>query len=76
MDDFDRVEEARERNEGLYYEEHQKRLGSSDVEPVPVCSQCGGSVRQDLRTSRAQWLCDLHGPVIPEWVYPEEEPDG
>lgn len=31
MSDFDRIEEARERNEGLYYEEyHEKHAGSRE----------------------------------------------
>lgn len=36
MSDFDRIEESRERNEGLYYDEYHERMSADDL-----CDHCG-----------------------------------
>jgi hypothetical protein len=45
-------------------------------EPVPVCPQCGVMVRSALSSNhleRGPYRCDLHGQVVPQWMYPDEE---
>lgn len=80
MSDFDRIEEARERNEGLHYEEYHERWGGSSDDPEPLCPICGALCRSEIVTGksslepgRRNWRCDVHGPVVPEWTHEEEE---
>ena len=77
MSDFDRVEEARERNEGLYYEEYHER--ASAVDPADFgepgwCPKCSREM-----TPFGNDLCPKCGTPLEELgtgddaPYPEEE---
>lgn len=46
-DSFDRAEESRERNEGLYYEEHHERMSADDL-----CEYCGEPLDDHLDGGR------------------------
>lgn len=84
MDDFDRIEEARERNEGLYYEEHHERavsdselqqvwMHAGDLERLEEAAECAARGNQ-LELATALWAIILRVRTETGWTVSNVEP--
>jgi hypothetical protein len=69
-----------ERYEGPIPPRHGEDEEWPSSEPLSVCPECGRLLRREIHERKGPddsglgpWLCDVHGDVVPEPWYPDEE---